>query len=81
MRVSRQLYFLNEKISHTQKVQKSTKKHKKAQNAKQATFFYLDVFYAHKNAAFVVFIRLDNFKLLCFFYEKILHAQNAQKRK
>ena len=35
------LYFFYEKISHI----KSIKKHK---NVKQATFFFLDVFYEHK---------------------------------
>ena len=39
MRVSGQFYFLNEKISHAQKAQKSTKR---------TSDFHLDVLYAHK---------------------------------
>ena len=53
-----------------QKMQKAQNA-QKVQNARQVTFFLLDVFYTHKNAAFFVFVRLDNFKLLCFFYKKI----------
>ena len=53
-----------------QKMQKAQNA-QKVQNARQVTFFLLDVFYVHKNAAFFVFVRLDNFKLLCFFYKKI----------
>ena len=71
MRVSRQIYFSNEKISHAKIAQKAQKaqntnkrlslrcflcaqKAQKAQNIKQAIFFFLDVFYAYKNAVFFV---------------------------
>ena len=37
---------------------KKYKKHKKAQNAKQAILFLLDIFYAHKNAAFFCFTHI-----------------------
>ena len=57
--------FLQENFIRTKKHIKAQKA-QKAQNAKQATFFLLDVFYAHENAAFFVFVRLDNFKLLYF---------------
>ena len=64
MRVSWQFYFLTERISDTRKAQKAqsankrlslrrfllAQKAQKAQNVKQATFFFLDVSYAHKNA-------------------------------
>ena len=102
MRVSRQFYFLNEKISHAQKSTKKHKKHKKhktqtsgfhsdafyvhkkhekykkhkkAQNVKQAIFFLLDAFIAHKNAVFFVFVRSDNFKLLCFLRENFTNKK------
>ena len=65
------------------KAQKSTKAQKaqKAQNAKQATFFLLDVFCAHKNVAFFVFVRLDNFRLLCFFTRKFYTHKKHKKHK
>ena len=58
-----QFYFLTQKILHTQKAQKAQNANKrlslrrflqvqKAQNVKQAIFFFLDVSYAHKNAVF-----------------------------
>ena len=58
---------------------KKAQKVQKAQNAKQVTFFFLDVFYAHINAAFFVFVHLDSFKFFGYFHEKVLHAQKAQK--
>ena len=56
-----QFYFSTQKILHTQKAQKAQNANKrrslrhflqvqKAQNVKQAIFFFLDVSYAHKNA-------------------------------
>ena len=62
MRVSRKLYFLNEKISHAQKPQKVQKAQEaqKSTKHKQATFLLLDdfllltCFYVHKNAVFFV---------------------------
>ena len=71
--------FFYEKILHSQKSTKKHKKAQKAQNAKQATFFLLDNFYAHKNAAFFVFVRLGNFKLLCFFIRKF-YTQKKHKK-
>ena len=47
------------------KKHKKCKKRKKAQNSKQAAFFLLDPFYAHKNAVFFVFIRLYAFCTFC----------------
>ena len=58
MRLLRQFQtylFFYEKISSKQKAQK----------CKQATFFPLDAFYAHKNAAFFVFIHLFAFCAFC----------------
>ena len=71
------IFYVHKKHKKHKKVQKSIKKHKKAQKAqkaqttKQATFFVLDAFYAHKNAAFFVFVCLDNFKLLYFLMRKV----------
>ena len=45
----------------------------KAQNVKQV---FLDVFIAHKNAVFFVFVRLDNFKLLCFLRESFTQKKH-----
>ena len=45
------------------------------QNVKQV---FLDIFVAHKNAVFFVFVRLKNFKLLCFLRENFTHKK-AQK--
>ena len=75
------LFFLRENFTRTKK-HKKHRKAQKAQNVKQATFFLLDVFYAHKNAAFFVFVRLDNFKLLCFFLqENFTHKKKHKKHK
>ena len=42
----------NDFHSHVLYAHKNHKKHKKAQNVKQAIFFFLDVFYVHKNTVF-----------------------------
>ena len=80
------IFYMHEKHKKhkkRKKVQKSTKAQKaqKAQNAKQATFFLLDVFCAHKNVAFFVFVRLDNFRLLCFFTRKFYTHKKHKKHK
>ena len=65
-------------LFHTQKSTKSTKSIKitKTQISEQATFLTLDVFYAHKNAVFFVFVRLHAFCAFCvckiFLYKKKL---------
>ena len=67
MRVSWQFYFLTERISDTRKAQKAqsankrlslrrfllAQKAQKAQNVKQTTFFFLDVFMRIKMLSFL----------------------------
>ena len=36
-------------------------------------------FYAHENAAFYVFVRLDNFKVLCFFFRRKFYTHKKHK--
>ena len=68
------LFFLRKDLTRTkstkapkapkaQKGQKSTKKHKNA-NKRISNFFPLRCFYAHKNTAFFVFVRLYVFLCL-----------------
>ena len=72
------VFYAHKKHKKQKKYKKAQKAHQ-AQNTKQAAFFVLDAFYAHKNAAFFVFVRLDNFKLLCFFIRKFYTQRKAQK--
>ena len=51
------------KVQKAQKAQDARQKHKNA-NKRISDFFPLDVFYAHKNTAFFVFVRLYAFLCL-----------------
>ena len=57
-------FVFYEKILHTRKSIKSIKI-TKTQISEQATFLPLDAFYAHKNAAFFVFVCLYAFCAFC----------------
>ena len=88
MRVSKQFYFLNKKISLAQNAQKSTKSTK----CKQGTFFLIDVFYAHKSIKTIKTKKsistkhqTNDFLLLrCFYVHKnavsfVLHTKKHKK--
>ena len=67
-------------IKSTKSTKKSKKAQKRTKSTKRQTLFLLDVFYAHKNITFFVFVRLDNFKLLCFFLTRTFYTHKKHKK-
>ena len=64
------LFFLQEDFTRTKSTKsilsEDTNRRKKTQISKQVRFFTLDVFYAHKNAAFFkIFVHLYAFYAFC----------------